>query len=55
MAGITALGRTSVTFWFELTREGELCAEGELVAVFVDDLGEPREWEPGHRRVLAPG
>ena len=35
------LGSTSITWRFEIMRDGELCVEGRLVVVHVDDEGRP--------------
>ena len=35
------LGRTSITWAFEITREGELCVRGTLIVVHVDAEGRP--------------
>ena len=35
------IGRTSITWRFEITRDGELCVVGRLVVVHVDDDGRP--------------
>lgn len=51
---VAALGRTSVTYGFELKRGPELCVSGELVAVFVDEGGRPRPWDEAHRLLLDP-
>ncbi len=50
---VAAVGRTSVTFGFELRRDGELCADGKLVAVYMGEDGEPRPWADEHRRRFA--
>ena len=52
---IESLGRTSVTFGFELRSGGELCVEGRLVAVYVDENGDPRPWSEDQRGRLLPG
>lgn len=52
-ATIARLGRTSVTFAFEVRREDELCVDGEITAVFVDESGRPRPWSEDHRRLFA--
>lgn len=40
--GVTALGRTSVTWGFEVVKEtGEVAARGEVVTVRVDIFGKP--------------
>jgi len=41
---VERLGRTSVTFGFVVEREGEICARGRLVTVFVDTEGSPAPW-----------
>lgn len=51
---VAKLGTTSVTYRFEASRDGELCVEGNLVAVFVDDAGSPRPWDDETRRRLQP-
>jgi len=33
------LGQTSITWAFEITRDGELCVRGSIVVVHVDDEG----------------
>jgi YbgC/YbaW family acyl-CoA thioester hydrolase len=35
------LGQTSITWAFEITRDGELCVRGQIVVVHVDDEGRP--------------
>lgn len=53
---VEAVGRTSVTFGFRLTSGGELCVDGRLVAVFVDEDGNPRPWGDELRaRLLGTG
>lgn len=51
---IESLGTTSITFGFELTSGGELCVDGRLVAVFVDEQGNPRPWSDDLRSRLLP-
>lgn len=51
---VTEVGRTSITYSFEVLRDGELCVRGRVVAVLVDDAGEPTPWPDGHRRLLDP-
>jgi acyl-CoA thioester hydrolase len=52
---VEALGNTSITFGFRLTSGGELCVDGRLVAVFVDEEGKPRPWSDDLRARLLPG
>ncbi len=52
---VAEVGRTSVTFAFDLRRDGELCAEGKLVAVFMSEEGDPRPWSDEHRRRFEGG
>jgi acyl-CoA thioester hydrolase len=49
------LGRTSITWVFEITREGELCVDGRIVIVHVDDEGRPTELTERERAALDPG
>ena len=46
------LGRTSITWTFEITREGELCVEGRIVIVHVDGEGRPTELTERERASL---
>ena len=46
------LGRTSITWRFEITREGELCVEGRLVVVHVGDDGRPAPLTAEERAAL---
>lgn len=46
------LGTTSITWRFEITREGELCVEGRMVVVHVDDDGRPAPLTDREREVL---
>jgi len=48
------LGRTSLTYGFEVRRDGELCVSGELVVVFVDGEGNPQPWDDRHRSLFLP-
>ena len=41
---VEAVGRTSATYLIRLDTDGELAAEGRLVAVLIDDDGRPRPW-----------
>jgi acyl-CoA thioester hydrolase len=47
------LGRTSITWVFEITREGELCVDGRIVIVHVDDEGRPTELAERERACLS--
>jgi acyl-CoA thioester hydrolase len=49
---IERAGRTSVTLGFELSSAGEICVQGHLIAVFVDDEGEPTPWSDPVRELL---
>ena len=46
------LGRTSITWRFEITRDGELCVEGRLVVVHVGDDGRPTPLTERERAAL---
>jgi acyl-CoA thioester hydrolase len=42
---VAAVGRTSVTYEVDISRGGELCARGKLVAVLLDHIGgTPQPW-----------
>jgi acyl-CoA thioester hydrolase len=49
------LGRTSITWGFEVTREGELCVAGRLVVVRVDATGMPTPLTEKERALLSDG
>ena len=46
------LGRTSITWRFEITRDGVLCVEGRMVVVHVDDGGRPTPLTDEERATL---
>ena len=52
--GVAELGRTSLTFSFEAKRGEDVCVDGELVAVFVDEGGRPTPWSERLRGILSP-
>ncbi len=47
------LGRTSITWAFEIMRGGELCVRGKLVVVHVDDEGRPAALTEKERTALS--
>ncbi len=53
---VRGLGRTSVTYGFELRHEGDVAVRGTAVAVLLDRPGgTPQAWSPEHRRRLESG
>lgn len=46
------LGQTSITWAFEITRDGDVCVRGTLVAVHVDDEGRPAPLTEKERAAL---
>jgi acyl-CoA thioester hydrolase len=48
---ISEVGRTSITYAFRI-RNPEVCAEGKVVAVLLDEEGRPRTWPDDWRRLL---
>lgn len=52
---VTEVGRTSVTYSFRVRHDDDLCAEGRVVAVYIDREGKPREWPEDWRRLLETG
>jgi YbgC/YbaW family acyl-CoA thioester hydrolase len=49
------VGRTSLTWAWEIFRGDDLCVEGRTVAVHVDDAGEPAPLTDHERSVLSGG
>lgn len=50
---VAALGRTSITYDYTFTHDGELVATGKIVAVFIDrDSRRPAEWPEEVRAAL---
>jgi acyl-CoA thioester hydrolase len=53
---VREVGRSSITYGFEIRRGGESCADGSVVAVLIDEDGSPRPWpEDWRRRLLDAG
>ncbi len=48
------LGQTSITWGFEITRNGELCVRGSMVVVHVDRDGRPIPLTENERAALGP-
>jgi acyl-CoA thioester hydrolase len=51
---VAELGRTSITYTFEVRSEGRTAAEGTVVAAYIDGEGTPRAWPDRYRRLLDP-
>ncbi len=51
---VAEVGRTSITYTFRVTSGGELCSEGKVVAVLIDEEGRARPWPEEHRKLLEP-
>jgi acyl-CoA thioester hydrolase len=49
---VEEVGRTSITYAFELRSGGQRHAEGRVVAVLIDREGRARAWPEEHRRLL---
>jgi acyl-CoA thioester hydrolase len=49
---VADVGRTSVTYSFAVRMGQERCAEGRVVAVYIDQEGKPRPWPDEYRRLL---
>ena len=47
------LGSTSITWRFEITRDSELCVDGRMVVVHVDDDGRPSPLTEREREALS--
>jgi acyl-CoA thioester hydrolase len=50
---VLAVGGTSVTYGFRISRDGEDHAEGNVVAVLIDAGGRPLQWPDDWRRLLS--
>ena len=51
---VAELGRTSITYTFEVRTEGRAAADGRVVAAFIDEEGRPQPWPDGYRALLDP-
>ena len=50
---VAAVGVSSITYEFEMTREGEAAVRGRTVAVLLSEArGKPVPWPDAHRRLL---
>ena len=49
---VIEVGTTSVTYTFKVARDGEVRADGRVVAVHIDDEGQPAPWSNRHRGLL---
>jgi acyl-CoA thioester hydrolase len=49
---VAEVGTTSVTYTFEIRKDGEVRADGRVVAVHIDADGNPEPWSDRHRRLL---
>ena len=49
---VAEVGTTSVTYTFRITRNGQVHADGRVVAVHIDDRGDAEPWSDRHRSLL---
>lgn len=49
---VADVGRTSVTYTFAIRKGSDVCADGRVVAVYIDQEGKPRAWPDDWRRLL---
>lgn len=49
---VESLGRTSLTYAFEVRKDGRPAARGRMIAVLLTRSGEKEEWTDEHRRIL---
>lgn len=49
---VESLGRTSITYVWEITRGGEVCVDGRHTAVHVDEQGRPAPLSDRERALL---
>ena len=52
---VRRVGRTSVTYDFQIRKDGRVCMTAEVVAVLLDEDGSPAEWSERHRALLLRG
>ncbi len=51
---IAELGRSSITYAFEIRSDGRTASDGRVVAVYIDREGRPQPWPDEYRRLLDP-
>jgi acyl-CoA thioester hydrolase len=49
---IVEVGTTSVTYSFQIAKDGEVHADGRVVAVHIHADGKAEQWSDRHRRLL---
>ena len=49
---IEEVGRTSITYRFEIRDEAQAYAEGKVVAVYISEAGEPTPWPERYKSLL---
>ncbi len=49
---VEALGSTSLTYGFDIRKEGRPAASGRMIAVLLERSGEKEEWTDRHRTIL---
>ena len=49
---VARIGRTSITYDFQIWRDDELCVEAEVVAVLLTPDGDTAEWTQDQRDLL---
>jgi YbgC/YbaW family acyl-CoA thioester hydrolase len=49
---VREVGRTSVTYGYTISKDGESHASGTVVAVYIDEGGRPRPWPDDYRKLL---
>jgi acyl-CoA thioester hydrolase len=52
---VEEVGRASVTYGFRIAMDGEVHADGRVVAVHIDREGRPDPWPERYRRLLEGG
>jgi acyl-CoA thioester hydrolase len=46
------VGRTSISYAFDIRKDGRAAAAGQMIAVLLEGPGEAEEWSDRHREVL---
>ena len=52
---VARVGNSSITYDFEIRKAKELCGRAKVVAVLLDEAGDPTKWDPEHKRLLLEG
>ena len=49
---VVSVGTSSLTYDFEIRKDGETCVKAKVVAVLLEEDGRPTQWSKPHRDIL---